>query len=202
MAGFIRRYKGSPEVAVVSKRMEEVMLRTAERTGRARDLGRFLKQFPNSSYRERVATALSLMTRKREQEVGRWIKVRNGEIEIFRPRQCRACEPVMKVRATVSNQDPDFAFDLVLQSELKKRGERCCRVTHRVKGIRPGEARPISFNIPGKVPAGPPPAFEIRIVKGRSYFAGDGVKSPDLQGQGEKLPRDRFAPKAVPPLGR
>ena len=202
MADFIRRYKGSSEVAIVSRRLEEIMLRTAERTGRAKDLGRFLKQFPNSSYKERVAASLSLMTRNRNRQLGRWIKVKNGELEIFRPRRCRRCKPVMKVHATVSNKDTDFAFDVVLESTLKKNGGRCCRVTHRVKGLRPGEARPISFSVPGKVPSGPPPAFEIRIVKGNAYFASEGVKSPESKESGEKPPRDRFAPKAVPSLGR
>jgi hypothetical protein len=142
------------------------------------------------------------MTRNRNRQLDRWIKVKNGELEIFRPRRCRRCKPVMKVHATVSNKDTDFAFDVVLESTLKKSGGRCCRVTHRVKGLRPGEARPISFSVPGKVPSGPPPAFEIRIVKGNAYFASDGVKRPESKESGEKPPRDRFAPKAVPSLGR
>ncbi|MEE9256196.1 MAG: hypothetical protein V3V56_03420, partial [bacterium] len=85
---------------------------------------------------------------------------------------------------------------------LKSRGGTCCSATYRVNKLRPGEARQISFKIPGKVLSGPPPPFEIRILEGRAYLPASKVKIPQPGGSGEKLPRDRFAPKPVPSLDR
>lgn len=199
MEKFIREHRGSNEAAAVGGRLEEIVLRSAEKTGRAEDLERFLKRFPTSSQKGRVLATLSLMSRERNRSPERWVKMKNGEIEVFRPRRCRKCKPVLKIHTTVSSVDRDFTFDLTLESVLIEGKRRCCRMTHRVSGLRPGEARSISFTIPGKVPSGPPPAFEIRILKGRAYRS-EQVEVPK-RGRG-RTPSDRFAPTAVPPLGR
>jgi outer membrane protein assembly factor BamD (BamD/ComL family) len=202
---FRRRYKGSEEARAVARHMEDEELRAAERAGSAAALESYLKRYPDTPGKERILTALSMMARDRKGQVRRWVKVKDVEVEVFQPRRCPKCEAAHRIHGTIFSLDPDFSYDLVLEAYLVEGGKRCCRTTHHVKVLFPGEARAFSFGIPGKKTSGPPPAFDIRIKEGSAYrhteAKGDERPSPG-RGLGKKAPADRFAPVPVPPLGR
>ena len=202
---FLRRFKGTEEAKAVARHMEDEELRTAERAGTVAALESYLKRYPNTSRKERILTALSIMGRDRNRQTRRWVKVKDAEVEVFRPRRCPKCEAVHRIRGTISSLDPDFTYDILLEAYLIEGGKRCCRTTHRLKGLVPGEGRPFSFEMPGKKPSGLPPAFEIRIKEGSAYRHAEAKRDEPLspgRKLGKKAPADRFAPVPVPPLGR
>ncbi len=201
----LRRYRRTREAMIVGKHMEAEELRSAERAGTASALESYLKRYPDTPHRGRILASLSLMARERSRHASRWVKVKNAEMNVFRPRRCRTCRPTLQVRGTLASADKDFAYDVVLEVVVIEKGKRCCKTTHRIRGLGPGERKAFAFTVRGKEPKGPPPAFELRILEWSAYRAeAPGTKEPprEIQTSGKKAPVDRFAPQPVPPLGR
>ncbi len=205
---FLRRYKGTPEARIVAGQIEEEVLRSAERSGSASALERFLESYPGTPHKGRILASLSLMRKERSRSAARWVKIKNAEIEVHRPRRCRACKAILRVRGTLLNIDTDFAYDLVLEAVLVEKGRRCCTTTHRVNWLAPGVRRPFVFSIRGRSPEGeqdrPPPLFELRLKEWNSYRSqprDEKKEPPEIQTSGEKAPVDSFKPVPVPPPG-
>lgn len=202
---FIRRYPRSREAEIVAKHMEEEELRIAERSGSAAALEKYLKRYPKTPHRGRILSSLALMSKTRDRRASRWVKIREAEIDVYRPRKCPKCEPVLRVHGTLSNTDRDFAYDLVLEAEIIEKDGRCCKTSHSIRALVPGESRLFTFTIPGIVPKGTPPAYKLRIKSSSSYRNSSGLeKEPpaEIQTFGKKAPVDSFKPVPVPPLGK
>ncbi|MBT5367389.1 MAG: hypothetical protein HOL05_05030 [Nitrospinaceae bacterium] len=202
---FIRRYPRSQEAEIVSKHMEKQELRVAERSGSAAALDKYLKRYPKTPHRGRILSSLALMSKIRDRRAEKWMKVKEVELDVYRPRKCPKCKPYLKVHGTLANIDKDFVYDLVLEIEIVEKGRRCCKTSHSVRGIVPGESRLFSFSIPGIEPKGRPPNYELRIKSSSSYRNSSGNEKESLteiQTFGKKSPVDSFKPVPVPPLGK
>ena len=198
---FLRTYPGTKEAAAVAKHMEEEALRAAERSGRISALERYLKRYPNSPHKSRILTSISLSTRERNRQAHRWVRVREVEVEAYRPRKCAACKPVLRVIGTLENTDPDFAYNLSLEAELVRGKTRCCKTRREVKALRPGESRQFTVPIPGEPSTEPLPGFSVRVVEGKAFRNPSHAQRLEVPELGSKAgPADRFNPKAAPPL--
>ena len=149
---FIRRFQGSQEAALMQQHMEARALEGAERSGRVAALEQFLKRYPDSVHKKQILSSINKMAQERNQQVRRWVRVENAEVEVFRKPRCKSCRPYLRVHGTLLNVDPDFSFDVGLQVELIRNKKKCCRTRHWLRGLRPGESRPFSFPIRGKSP--------------------------------------------------
>ncbi len=200
---FIKEYEGSAEAARMRRHMEEQALAGAERSGRVAALERFLDRYPASVHRERILTAITGMAAQRNGNVRRWVRVQNAEVELSRRRGCRSCKPFLLARGTLVNKDPDFTFDVGLRVELLESEGRCCRTTHWVESLRPGERRLFSFAVRNKSPeeGEPLPEYEFGVAFGSAYRNPRTERGLEIEGLGGKKPRrDRFAPVRVPDI--
>ena len=202
---FVRRFEGSKEAALMRQRMEARALEGAERSGRVAALEQFLVRYPGSAHKERILSAINEMAQERNQQVHKWVRVENAEVEVFRKPRCKSCKPYLRANGTLHNMDPDFSFDVGLQVELIRNGKKCCRTRHWVTGLRPGESRPFSFPIRGKSPkrGSPAPRYGIEVMSGSAYRNPQEERIMEIEGLGgrDKGPQsDRFAPIRVPDL--
>lgn len=196
---FIQRYPGTQEAKLVAQHMEREILRMAERSGRISALYHFLGRYPNSPHKERIRASVDLARRERNREAHRWVRIKNPEIEVYRPRKCAKCRPVYRFQGVLVSTDSDFLFDLTLEASLIRSGSPCCQVRYQVKGLRPGERRPFSFEMPNPRPSGPLPQFKLRVARGQASVDGQ-AGIPGLSG--ETAPPDRFAPRPASPFRR
>jgi outer membrane protein assembly factor BamD (BamD/ComL family) len=202
---FIRRYPRSREAEIVARHMKKEELRVAERSRSAAALEKYLERYPKTPHRGRILASLTLMSKTRDRRASRWVKIKEAEIDVYRPRKCPKCEPVLRVHGTLSNTDRDFAYDLVLEAEIVIKGGRCCRTSHSVRALAPGESRLFTFTIPGIVHKGRPPAYKLRIKSSSTYrnlSVREKEPPAEIETSGEKAPVDSFKPVPVPPLGK
>ena len=202
---FIRRFGGSKEAALMQQHMESRALAGAERSGRVAALEQFLVRYPGSVHKGRILSSINKMAQERNQQVHRWVRVENAEVEVFRKPRCKSCRPYLRARGTLRNADPDFSFDVGLQVELIRNGKKCCRTRHWLRGLRPGESRPFSFPIRGKSPerGSPAPRYEIEVISGSAYRNPQEERIMEIEGlggRGKGPQSDRFAPVRVPDL--
>ncbi len=202
---FIRRFEGSKEAGIVQRHMEAQALAGAERSGRVAALEQFLDRYPESVHKERILSSINTMAQERNQQVHRWVRVKNAEVEVFRKPRCKTCRPYLRAQGALHNTDPDFSFDVGLQVELIRSGRKCCRTRHWLRGLRPGETRPFSFSIRGGSPkrGSPAPQYELEVISGSAYRNPQEERIMEIEGLGGggKGPRsDRFAPVRVPDL--
>lgn len=202
---FIRRFGGSQEAALMQQHMEARALAGAERSGRVAALEQFLVRYPDSAHKGRILSSINKMAQERNQQVHRWVRVENAEIEVFRKPRCKSCSPYLRAQGALLNADPDFSFDVGLQVELIRNGKKCCRTRHWLRSLRPGESRPFSFPIRGKSPkrGSPAPRYEIEVISGSAYRNPQEERIMEIEGlggRGKGPQSDRFAPVRVPDL--
>ncbi|MDE0332028.1 MAG: hypothetical protein OXL41_09185 [Nitrospinae bacterium] len=202
---FIRRFEGSKEAALMQQHMEARALAGAERSGRVSALEQFLVRYPGSVHKGRILSSINKMAQEKNQQVHRWVRVKNAEVEVYRKPRCKSCRPYLRSHGTLINEDPDFSFDVGLQVELIRNGKKCCRTRHWLRGLRPGESRPFSFPIRGKSPkrGSPAPRYEIEVISGSAYRNPQEERIMEIEGLGGKSKgpqSDRFAPVRVPDL--
>ncbi len=202
---FIRRFKGSEEAALMQQHMEARALEGAERSGRVAALEQFLERYQNSVHKKRILSSINKMAQERNRQVHRWVRVENAEVEVYKKPKCKSCRPYLRANGTLHNTDPDFSFDVGLQVELIRNGEKCCRTRHWLRGLRPGESRPFSFPIRGNSPKGgsPAPRYALEVISGSAYRNPEEERIMEIEGlggRGKGPQSDRFAPVRVPDL--
>ena len=202
---FIRRFEGSKEAALMQQHMEARALAGAKRSGRVAALEQFLVRYPGSVHKGRILSSINRMAQERNQQVYRWVRVENAEVEVFRKPRCKSCRPYLRAQGALLNTDPDFSFDVGLQVELIRSGKKCCRTRYWLRGLRPGESRPFSFPIRGKSPkrGSPAPRYEIEVISGSAYRNPQEERIMEIEGlggRGKGPQSDRFAPVRVPNL--
>ncbi len=202
---FIRRFKGSEEAALMQQHMEARALEGAERSGRVAALEQFLERYPNSVHKEQILSSINTMAQERNRQVHRWVRVENAEVEVYKKPKCKSCRPYLRAHGTLLNTDPDFSFDVGLQVELIRNGEKCCRTRHWLRDLRPGESRPFSFPIRGESPkrGSPAPLYELEVISGSAYRNPKEERIMEIEGlggRGKGPQSDRFAPVRVPDL--
>ena len=197
---FLKEFPESEEAIRMKEHIQNQALRGAEKSGRVGALVRFLRLYPQSVHRNRILSAVTIMTRQRDKNFKNWISVDRLELALSSPRKCKACSPRYLIKGVLENSDSDFAFDVTLQASLRKSTSNCCFTNYKITGLKPGEKRSFSFFVKkvNGITELNKTQFSVHILSGKASHDPSWSKVFQIQGLGVASESvDSYNPKKV-----